>query len=153
ASWGVSWGLCEGRNAWICGVCARVCVADASGRGPKERGSNPVFSIRQYNSLRLIAAFIIPKGSTEVPTSHRITILKVREALTYLEAQFPSPHPLADQKFETDGVELFVEQYRGGAAGRSDPALCLPLGAAVSATWDRRADRHTEAEAAGAVGR
>lgn len=42
---------------------------------------------------------------------HRITMPKVREALTYLEAQLPSKHPLADQKFETEGVDLFVEQY------------------------------------------
>ena len=42
---------------------------------------------------------------------HRIAMYKVREALTYLEQQFPSTHPLADQKFTTDGMDLFVEQY------------------------------------------
>lgn len=35
---------------------------------------------------------------------------KVRNALNFLEEQFPSPHPLADQLFETDGVNLFIRK-------------------------------------------
>lgn len=42
---------------------------------------------------------------------HRLAMLKVRDALSYLEAHFPSTHPLADQHFETDGMHLFLEQY------------------------------------------
>ena len=42
---------------------------------------------------------------------HRIAMHKVREALTYVEQRFPSKHPLADQKFETDGIDLFVDRY------------------------------------------
>jgi hypothetical protein len=34
---------------------------------------------------------------------------RVREALSYLEEHFPSSHPLADQRFETDGVDLFID--------------------------------------------
>ena len=43
--------------------------------------------------------------------AHRIAMYKVREALTFLEQRFPSKHPLADQNFETDGVNLFIEKY------------------------------------------
>ena len=43
--------------------------------------------------------------------AHRIAMYKVREALTFLEQQFPSKHPLADQNFETDGMHLFIEKY------------------------------------------
>lgn len=43
--------------------------------------------------------------------SHRIAMHKVREALTFLEQRSPSKHPLADQNFETDGVNLFIEKY------------------------------------------
>jgi uncharacterized protein (DUF433 family) len=43
--------------------------------------------------------------------THRIAMQKVREALTFLAQRFPSTHPLADQHFETDGVDLFVEKY------------------------------------------
>ncbi len=42
---------------------------------------------------------------------HRIAMYKVREALIYVEQLFPSKHPLADQKFETDGIDLFIEKY------------------------------------------
>ena len=42
---------------------------------------------------------------------HHIAMPKVREALSFLEAHFPSPHPLADQRFETDGMHLFIEKY------------------------------------------
>lgn len=42
---------------------------------------------------------------------HRVTMPKIREALTYLEAHYPSPHPLVSQAFETDGIDLFVEKY------------------------------------------
>src|SRR4029450_2122810 len=41
---------------------------------------------------------------------HRIALHKVREALTYVEQRFPSKHPLADQKFETDGIDLFIDK-------------------------------------------
>jgi uncharacterized protein (DUF433 family) len=43
--------------------------------------------------------------------AHRIAMHKVREALTFLAHRFPSTHPLADQHFETDGVDLFIEKY------------------------------------------
>ena len=35
---------------------------------------------------------------------------KVRAALNYLEREFPTHHPLADQLFETDGVNLFIRR-------------------------------------------
>ncbi len=42
---------------------------------------------------------------------HEVQLQKVRVALEYLSSRFPSKHPLADQKFETDGLDLFVEKY------------------------------------------
>lgn len=41
---------------------------------------------------------------------HQVPFPKVRSALQYLERHSPSPHPLADQSFATDGLDLFVEQ-------------------------------------------
>lgn len=40
-----------------------------------------------------------------------IPLEKVRRALDYLRRQFPSRHPLADQRFETDGLDLFIQKY------------------------------------------
>ena len=42
---------------------------------------------------------------------HDIPLGKVRRALDYLRSKFPSKHPLADQRFETDSLNLFVEKY------------------------------------------
>ena len=42
---------------------------------------------------------------------HHISLAKVRTALNYLKKCFPSKRPLADQKFETDGSNLFVQKY------------------------------------------
>jgi uncharacterized protein (DUF433 family) len=42
---------------------------------------------------------------------HRITLVKVRSALDYLKVHFPSAHPLADQGFETDGADVFLQRY------------------------------------------
>jgi uncharacterized protein (DUF433 family) len=42
---------------------------------------------------------------------HNITLEKVRTAVNYLSKQFPSQHPLADQEFETDGLDLFIKKF------------------------------------------
>lgn len=42
---------------------------------------------------------------------HGVLLPKVRIALDYLRSRFPSKHPLADQKFETDRLDLFIEKY------------------------------------------
>jgi uncharacterized protein (DUF433 family) len=42
---------------------------------------------------------------------HQIRLAKIRQALRYLRQHFPSRHPLADQKFETDGLDLFIQRY------------------------------------------
>lgn len=42
---------------------------------------------------------------------HEISLPRVRTALNYLRRRLGSRHPLADQHFETDGMDLFVERY------------------------------------------
>jgi uncharacterized protein (DUF433 family) len=42
---------------------------------------------------------------------HSIALGKVRTAIRYLQTQFHSKHPLAEHRFQTDGVDLFVEKY------------------------------------------
>jgi uncharacterized protein (DUF433 family) len=42
---------------------------------------------------------------------HKLSIRKIREALDYLETQFHSEHPLAEHRFTTDGINLFIEHY------------------------------------------
>lgn len=57
--------------------------------------------------VNLIEAHIL----AAIRRHHRVSFPKVRSALRYLNRHFPSPHPLADQRFETDGLDLFVEQF------------------------------------------
>ncbi|MBI4591084.1 MAG: DUF433 domain-containing protein [Candidatus Rokubacteria bacterium] len=42
---------------------------------------------------------------------HKIFLQRVRKALNYLAKHFPSRHPLAEQNFETDSLDLFVQKY------------------------------------------
>jgi uncharacterized protein (DUF433 family) len=42
---------------------------------------------------------------------HKIQLANIRQALRYIRRHFPSPHPLADQEFETDGLDLFIQKY------------------------------------------
>lgn len=42
---------------------------------------------------------------------HSISLQKVRLTLSFLSRHFPSSHPLANQEFETDGLDLFVTKY------------------------------------------
>jgi uncharacterized protein (DUF433 family) len=42
---------------------------------------------------------------------HQIPLDKVRIAIEYLRNQLGSKHPLADHRFETDGLDLFVQEW------------------------------------------
>jgi uncharacterized protein (DUF433 family) len=36
---------------------------------------------------------------------------KIRDAIDYLRKHFSSKHPLAEQRFETDGIDLFIDKF------------------------------------------
>ena len=42
---------------------------------------------------------------------HGVKLPKVRQALDYVRRHFHVEHPLIDQAFQTDGLDLFVERY------------------------------------------
>ncbi len=42
---------------------------------------------------------------------HKIDLGKVRIALDFIDEQFSAPHPLASERFYTNGVDLFIEKY------------------------------------------
>jgi uncharacterized protein (DUF433 family) len=42
---------------------------------------------------------------------HDVPLPKVRTAISFLQKHFRSRHPLAEQKMETDGRDLFVQKY------------------------------------------
>lgn len=57
--------------------------------------------------INLVEAHVL----VAIRKEHHIPLYKVRNALTYVERKFPVKHPLANQKFETDGIDLFIEKY------------------------------------------
>jgi uncharacterized protein (DUF433 family) len=57
--------------------------------------------------INLIEAHVL----AAIRRKHRVDMPAVRRATEFLKKAFGSPHPLADHKFETDGVDLFVERF------------------------------------------
>jgi hypothetical protein len=43
-------------------------------------------------------------------TEHDIPLYQVRTALDYFEQEFKLPHPLVRVEFQTDGVDLFLNE-------------------------------------------
>ncbi len=57
--------------------------------------------------VNLVEAHIVDAIRRE----HNISLQKVRRALDYVTRHFHSQHPLAEQQFETDGLDLFIQKY------------------------------------------
>jgi uncharacterized protein (DUF433 family) len=55
--------------------------------------------------INLIEAHVL----AAIRRKHRIDMADVRRTVTFLKRELGSKHPLADHKFETNGVDLFVE--------------------------------------------
>lgn len=62
---------------------------------------------QQLSFINLVEAHVLSALRRE----HAIQLPQVRKAVTYLRNQLQSRHPLADQQFVTDGLDLFVEKY------------------------------------------
>jgi len=80
--------------------------------GGKKKFFRPVIDLadkgrRLLSFMNLVDAHVLDAIRREP----HISLAKVETALDYLEKRFPSKHPLADQKFETDGSNLFIQKY------------------------------------------
>ena len=97
-----------------CAACHPALVAR---RNVVRRGSEPkVFqtviqpaatSPLALSLVNLIEAHVL----AAIRRKHRVDMPAVRRAIDFLRKEFSSEHPLADHKFETNGVDLFVERY------------------------------------------
>ena len=67
----------------------------------------PQRGVSSLSFFNLVEAHVLDAIRRE----HRIPMHTVRKALDYVQKHFPSKHPLADQRFETDGMQLFVSQF------------------------------------------
>lgn len=81
------------------------------GTGNEPKFFRPVIEIadrkdRQLSFLNLVEAFVL----AGIRRQHEIPLPKVRKAVDYLSRTFDSKRPLAEEQFETDGIDLFVEK-------------------------------------------
>jgi uncharacterized protein (DUF433 family) len=67
----------------------------------------PDSNLASLSFVNLVEAHILDAIRRE----HDIPLPKVRAALDYVNRHFRVPHPLADHKFQTDGVDLFLSQF------------------------------------------
>lgn len=57
--------------------------------------------------INLVEAHVL----NAIRREHKILLPKIRKAIDYLRKDFRTRHPLADQQFETDGLDLFTQKY------------------------------------------
>ena len=89
---------------WTMGLLSRK-------SGARAAISHPIIKLPQNDPpylpfMNLVEAHVM-KGIRRI---EKVPFYKVRKALEYIENQFPSTHPLADNHFQTDGIDLLVEK-------------------------------------------
>src|SRR5437763_1916338 len=57
--------------------------------------------------INLIEAHVL----AAIRRKHRVDMPAVRRAIDFLKTKLGSAHPLADHKFETNGIDLFISHY------------------------------------------
>ena len=110
-----SYGIAEA--AHYLGIPVATLRSWALGRPYPAKGQNKFFNpiilpptsqrIHQLSFMNLVEAHVL----NAIRRHHKVLLSKVRKAIAYLRDQYPSKHPLADQKFETDGMDLFIDKY------------------------------------------
>ncbi|MEK6592056.1 MAG: DUF433 domain-containing protein [Pseudomonadota bacterium] len=83
-------------RAWMLGQQRFRSVIDIADRQEK-----------RLSFINLVEVFVL----AGIRREHSIPLPKVRKAMEYLRRTFKTRRPLAEEQFETDGVELFVEKF------------------------------------------
>lgn len=78
----------------------------------ERRHSPPVISTadlkaKRLSFLNLVELLVL----AAIRRQHHVPLPQVRRAVDFLRKRFPSPFPLADHQFQTDGMHLFVEKF------------------------------------------
>jgi uncharacterized protein (DUF433 family) len=69
---------------------------------------------RRLSFINLVEAFVL----AGIRREHNVPLPTVRKAVEYLRRTFKTQRPLAEEQFETDGVDLFVDKF-GALVGAS----------------------------------
>lgn len=62
---------------------------------------------KRLSFINLVELFVL----AAIRRKHEVGLPQVRQAVAYLTKKFPSPHPLTDHDFQTNGVDLFAEKF------------------------------------------
>lgn len=80
--------------------------------GQGQRFFKPLIELPDPNLASLSFVNLVEAHVLEaIRREHDIPLPKVRAALDYVNRHFHSRHPLADHKFQTDGVDLFLSRF------------------------------------------
>lgn len=71
--------------------------------------------------MNLVEAHVL----NAIRREYRTALPKVRGALDYVQQQFGWNHPLARQKFETDGINLFVSRFKALISASESEQLAI----------------------------
>lgn len=78
----------------------------------QERFSHPLIEIPETRPPRLsFWSLVEAHVLSAIRRQHKVSLPAVRKALDFLNARSPSRHPLIEQQFMTDGVDLFIQDY------------------------------------------
>jgi uncharacterized protein (DUF433 family) len=91
-------------RSWVAGM--------SYGSGSQRKSFKPVIhpaatSPVALSFINLIEAHVL----AAIRRKHRVDMPAVRRAIDFLKNKLGSPHPLADHKFETNGIDLFISHY------------------------------------------
>lgn len=82
-------------RSWVCGQPNfRPLITLPQGKSPS------------LSFINLVEAYVL----AAIRRKYHIPMQKVRRALNYIRREFSSTHPLAEQRFETDGLNLFLRK-------------------------------------------
>ena len=62
---------------------------------------------KRMSFINLVELFVL----AAIRRKYQVGLPQVRQAVAFLKKKFPSPHPLADHDFQTNGVDLFAEKF------------------------------------------
>ncbi len=91
-------------RAWVAGQAYR---ANNATRFFKPVIALPDKHLGLLSFINLVEAHVLDA----IRRQHEISLQKVRKAVDYLSQRLGSRHPLVEERFETDGVDLFIRLY------------------------------------------
>lgn len=92
---------------------------------------------RLFAFSHLVEAFVL----AAIRRGHGVALQRVRKALRFVESELSIERPLIHAKFETNGVDLFVEQWGKLVNASRDGQLAMRASLASSlerVDWDRK---------------